>query len=183
MKRKFRISSLAMAGLTTLGAAAATPAPIPFASRSEEEAAGSSLFETFRVAKPVGSKQHRSHGSHQSHGSHRSSSGGARPRPSPRPAPAPAPRPAREESQSTSPSSVLPSSGSSSAAGIAKLELSQLARVQALLAGHGYYTGTIDGVDGPLTRSAISRFQAAQGLSVTGQVNNELLQALGLALD
>tara|TARA_R110000868_G_scaffold162329_12_gene393495 strand:- start:17423 stop:17992 length:570 start_codon:yes stop_codon:yes gene_type:complete len=187
MTRRFRISSLAMAGITSFGAAIALP--IPAIARGDDEYANTgSLFQTFREVKPVGFKQHRSHASHASHGSHRSSSGGARPQPAPRPttqrptAPRPtAPSPARRESQSTSPNSVLPSSGSSSTNGGVVTQVNDIRRVQAMLAAFGYYTGTIDGLDGPMTRSAISRFQAARGLPVTGQIDDALLTALGLA--
>tara|TARA_R110002096_G_scaffold145223_4_gene302731 strand:- start:2329 stop:2565 length:237 start_codon:yes stop_codon:yes gene_type:complete len=76
---------------------------------------------------------------------------------------------------------VLPSSGSSSTNGGVVTQVNDIRRVQAMLAAFGYYTGTIDGLDGPMTRSAISRFQAARGLPVTGQIDDALLTALGLA--
>jgi His-Xaa-Ser repeat protein HxsA len=180
MTRKFRISSLAMIGLTSVGAAMALPVAAP-ARNDDEYANAASLFQSFREVKPVGFKQHRSHQSHASHGSHRSSSGGARPQP--RATPAPPRRTTPDRSQSTSPSSVLPSSGSSTTSSQPHQALNQLARVQALLSGYGYYTGTIDGVDGPMTRAAISRFQSDRGLAVTGSVNPQLLTALGLAVD
>jgi len=50
--------------------------------------------------------------------------------------------------------------------------------VQAALAWRGFYSGRIDGVMGPETRSAIRSFQAHQGLPVTGQIDNRLIDAL-----
>ena len=51
--------------------------------------------------------------------------------------------------------------------------------VQAALAWRGFYSGRIDGVMGPETRSAIRSFQAHQGLPVTGQIDSSLINALG----
>ncbi len=42
--------------------------------------------------------------------------------------------------------------------------------VQQQLAAQGYYTGAVDGVDGPMTRAAVRAFQADHGLPVTGDV-------------
>jgi hypothetical protein len=50
--------------------------------------------------------------------------------------------------------------------------------LQTTLAQRGYYRGSIDGVWGPETRSAIRSFQAHQGLPVTGQVDGKLIRAL-----
>jgi Putative peptidoglycan binding domain len=50
--------------------------------------------------------------------------------------------------------------------------------VQAALAWRGFYSGRIDGVMGPETRSAIRDFQRQQGLPVTGQIDSELTKAL-----
>jgi len=50
--------------------------------------------------------------------------------------------------------------------------------VQTALAWRGFYGGRIDGVMGPETRSAIRSFQAHQGLPVTGQIDNRLIDAL-----
>ena len=50
--------------------------------------------------------------------------------------------------------------------------------VQAALAWRGYYSGRIDGVMGPETRSAIRAFQKQQGLPATGEIDSELSKAL-----
>jgi His-Xaa-Ser repeat protein HxsA len=52
--------------------------------------------------------------------------------------------------------------------------------VQSELAQLGYYTGSIDGVFGADTRTALTRYQIDRGLQVTGSLTNETLQALGL---
>lgn len=53
--------------------------------------------------------------------------------------------------------------------------------VQSQLAQAGYYNGSIDGLMGPATRSAISRYQSDNGLAVTGTITQGLLQSLGLS--
>jgi hypothetical protein len=52
--------------------------------------------------------------------------------------------------------------------------------VQEELARAGYYDGTLDGVVGPGTRSAIYNYQQDYGLSPTGRIDDQLLQSLGL---
>jgi hypothetical protein len=54
------------------------------------------------------------------------------------------------------------------------------ARVQSSLARAGYDPGPIDGAIGPQTRSAIEAFQADNGLPVTRDIDDSLLNALGL---
>jgi Putative peptidoglycan binding domain len=50
--------------------------------------------------------------------------------------------------------------------------------VQTELAQRGYYKGLIDGVIGPGCQKAIREFQAAAGLPVTGQIDDNLIEAL-----
>jgi hypothetical protein len=57
---------------------------------------------------------------------------------------------------------------------------STLAAAQAQLARQGYYHGEVDGVFGPETRRAIMRYQSDHGLGVTGRLNIDTLNALGL---
>jgi hypothetical protein len=57
---------------------------------------------------------------------------------------------------------------------------STVARAQEQLARQGYYRGEIDGLFGAETRRAIMRYQSAHGLRVTGGLNTDTLQALGL---
>jgi Putative peptidoglycan binding domain len=52
--------------------------------------------------------------------------------------------------------------------------------VQADLARKGYYRGVIDGVYGPQTRVAITRYQSKHGLQVTGSLTPATMQSLRL---
>jgi hypothetical protein len=56
---------------------------------------------------------------------------------------------------------------------------SPIASVQQQLARLGYYRGRIDGELGPATRQAIARYQAAEGLRATGNLNEDTLRSLG----
>jgi len=53
--------------------------------------------------------------------------------------------------------------------------------VQVQLKQLGYYGGEIDGQLGPASQKAIAKFQSAQGLAVTGQINQATLKALGIS--
>ncbi len=50
--------------------------------------------------------------------------------------------------------------------------------IQRALQARGYYEGTIDGIAGPVTRSAIARFQAENGLPATGLPSTSLQRFL-----
>jgi len=52
--------------------------------------------------------------------------------------------------------------------------------VQRALSNRGYYHGPIDGQIGPGSRRAITRYQGAQGLRVTGYISPGLLRSLGV---
>ena len=56
-----------------------------------------------------------------------------------------------------------------------------IADTQALLKGMGYYTGEVDGLLGPLTRQALTAYQADQGLATTASIDEPTLDSLGLA--
>lgn len=56
-----------------------------------------------------------------------------------------------------------------------------VAAVQRRLARGGYYHGSIDGVIGPRTRSAIRAFERNNGLPVDGVIDRQLLRTMGLA--
>ncbi len=58
---------------------------------------------------------------------------------------------------------------------------STVADAQERLARQGYYHGEIDGIPGPETRRAIGRYQSDRDLRVTGRLNTDTLQALGLS--
>lgn len=119
---------------------------------------------------------HRSHSSHGSHRSHRSSSGGGGGYTAPAPRPTPAvPQNSRPVDKGR-PAPVTPSSSMTSAE---KLKL-QVMRVQIELTSRGFYSGNIDGVLGPNTRKAITRFQAQKKLTPSGTMTTDTLNALGI---
>ena len=53
--------------------------------------------------------------------------------------------------------------------------------VQSALRRPGYYSGPLDGLAGPQTEAAITRFQADSGVPATGQASLELIAALSTA--
>jgi peptidoglycan hydrolase-like protein with peptidoglycan-binding domain len=53
--------------------------------------------------------------------------------------------------------------------------------VQATLKQLNFYAGEIDGLVGPATRAAIEAYQAKMGMTVTGKVDDDLLDQLGAA--
>jgi Putative peptidoglycan binding domain len=56
-----------------------------------------------------------------------------------------------------------------------------VAAVQRRLARGGYYHGSVDGVIGPGTRTAIRAFERNNGLPVDGVIDRQLLRTMGLA--
>jgi hypothetical protein len=56
-----------------------------------------------------------------------------------------------------------------------------IADVQGVLQQMGYYTGEVDGLLGPLTREALTAYQADQGLPATAVIDQPTLDSLGLA--
>ena len=55
-----------------------------------------------------------------------------------------------------------------------------IADVQAVLQQMGYYTGEVDGLLGPLTREALTAYQADQGLTQTAAIDEPTLDSLGM---
>ncbi|MDN2583618.1 peptidoglycan-binding protein [Aquibium sp. ELW1220] len=56
-------------------------------------------------------------------------------------------------------------------------------RVQIALEGLGLYRGTVDGLMGPQTRAAIAGYQKTLGMEGTGEIDDRLLDALGIGGD
>jgi hypothetical protein len=56
-----------------------------------------------------------------------------------------------------------------------------IANVQAALQQQGYYHGDVDGLIGPLTRTAIADYQRDHGLYTTSAIDQPTLQSLGMA--
>ena len=55
-----------------------------------------------------------------------------------------------------------------------------IADVQATLQQMGYYQGEVDGLLGPLTRQALTAYQADQGLATTAAIDQPTLDSLGM---
>jgi hypothetical protein len=55
-----------------------------------------------------------------------------------------------------------------------------IADVQAVLQEMGYYRGDVDGLLGPLTREALTAYQADQGLATTAAIDQPTLDSLGM---
>jgi peptidoglycan hydrolase-like protein with peptidoglycan-binding domain len=65
--------------------------------------------------------------------------------------------------------------------GISPLRGDEVVRAaQAKLAALGYYKSSVDGSPGSITSAAIRRFQLAENLKVTGSLNKQTLEALGI---
>jgi len=64
----------------------------------------------------------------------------------------------------------------------AALTKSQTRTVQTKLKRWGYYTGSVDGIYGNLTRKAVRLFQSKNGLTVDGIVGKQTAKALGMTL-
>ena len=64
----------------------------------------------------------------------------------------------------------------------AALSSAQTRKVQTKLKRWGYYTGTVDGIYGNLTRKAVRYFQSRNGLAVDGIVGPKTAAALGISL-
>ena len=62
------------------------------------------------------------------------------------------------------------------------LTTSQLKQIQQKLKNWGYYTGKVDGINGPKTIAAVKSFQRKNGLKVDGIVGTKTAQAMGISL-
>ncbi len=64
---------------------------------------------------------------------------------------------------------------------VAPIEADEVVRcVQHHLSTLGYYKGTVDGDAGSMTGAAIRRYQIAKNLKVTGELNQQILEHMGL---
>jgi Putative peptidoglycan binding domain len=165
MKKKYLIPSLVAAGLLPAQNAFAFPFELgTSAAHPDSSLAISRAFHLFHKYTLAG---HSSHSSHASHSSHRSSTGGGlfllpRATPPVYQPPVYVPPPV--------PLVTLPGNSN---------KFAEIVRqVQTALIAYGYYSGRIDGVVGVDTRVSIGRLQHDYGLTVTGTVTPELLNAL-----
>ena len=190
--KRFLIPSLAAIGILPQSAAA-VPTPDGAQPTSDSK---TTLFQSFKLQHVFTLAGHRSHSSHASHSSHRSSSGGSVYR-APTPSySTPTPRPSTPSftapvytppsSDSTAPATILPSSPDAALKvlpGSSDRFLEIARQVQLALYSWGYYSGEIDGIVGPATRTAISALQSDWGLNVTGTITPEVLDALKIVAE
>lgn len=134
----------------------------------------------------VGHSSHRSHGSHRSHrSSSRAVPNYSKPAPS-TPPPKPSAPSTNRNQNSTPPSAILPNSP---AINLPKIKGNSahfkriVMRVQMMLYALGHYTGELDGLAGTDTRTAIAKYQQVNGLPITGQIDEELLKRMNVAVD
>lgn len=64
----------------------------------------------------------------------------------------------------------------------AAITSAELKTAQTKLKRWGYYTGSVDGINGPLTKQAVRYFQSKNGLSVDGIIGSQTAAALGMTL-
>ena len=89
-------------------------------------------------------------------------------------------------SYSSGPTASNPSASSMSAnvgsspgkSGSSRVSSSEMRDVQQHLQQLGYYKGKIDGIWGKQSRQAMAQFQRSQGISASGQIDDQSLQAL-----
>jgi peptidoglycan hydrolase-like protein with peptidoglycan-binding domain len=62
---------------------------------------------------------------------------------------------------------------------VPRLDADGVRRVQQLLRQKGIPSGPLDGVAGPITKAAVRTFQERYGMPPSGEINNQLLFALG----
>lgn len=63
------------------------------------------------------------------------------------------------------------------------LNSDQVTELQQALNEKGYDAGNVDGIIGPETRGAIESFQQEKGITASGELNQETIDALGLDVD
>lgn len=184
--KSYLINSLLIAGFIPTAEAISAPHDVKLDAPEKNKSWISQRERGFTLA------GHKSHSSHGSHGSHRSSSGG---RSSPKYTPSypkytpPTVKNYKKEksakSDSTAPSSILPLSPATSPKvtkikGNSKAFKVLVMQVQIQLFSLGMYSGEIDGISGPKTSTAISKYELNKGLPVTGRLSDELLDYLNI---
>jgi His-Xaa-Ser repeat protein HxsA len=205
MTRRFMIGGLLAAGF---GHHEPLQATLTRATSTDQPDQGKlfQIFRQDHLFTLAGHASHSSHSSHSSHASHASGSGGGHsshfshtshysstggytsPSYSPSPVytpPSPSTPSYSPRSNPSPPSSDTPSQlGPSSAAGLKPLPghsalfKQVVMRLQVALMGRGLFEGPINGAVGPKTRTALRAFQQMQGLTITGTITPETLDAL-----
>lgn len=148
------------------------------------------IFAPLNTETPIyiaGHRSHSSHRSHRSHSSHRSSSGGGYYRSTPAAPSYSAPSTNNQQrnlsgnsqnSSTSNRSDFSPNINQSTTTAEQRKRL--VMRVQYALFERSYFNGVIDGVMGPATRDAITRYRRTHGLSLNVFIDAALLNSLGL---
>ena len=107
--------------------------------------------------------------------------------PAPAPAPLPAIRPAPAMQPTSEVTNSVPPAPAHAPAAVAPVAHSPVQestmRVQIALENLGLYRGTVDGLMGPQTRAAIAGYQKTLGMEGNGEIDDRLLEALGIGTD
>lgn len=64
-----------------------------------------------------------------------------------------------------------------------QIALDKVEKVQEKLKNEGYNVGSVDGLIGPNTESALREFQESNDLSASGELNQETIDALGVDVE
>jgi len=197
---RFLISTMLAAGFGPLDPAQESLAYVT--TTGTDDPNSGTLMRLFTQDHEITLAQHRSHRSHSSHSSHRSGGGGhsshmshtshrsstggsplyTPPDYSAPSTPSPPPPPPPPQSWPVSPPSQRatppPDDGLPALSGRSQRFRAIVRRVQLALLAQGYYEGGIDGVVGPAMRAGLRRFQGSRGLSITGTITPQTLDAL-----
>ena len=129
---------------------------------------------------PLYLANHRSHSSHASHGSHRSSAGSKRPTPVPN---YPSTAPSEPLAQPARPKASIPSAEQLKFNEIMSDKEKRkniILRVQLTLSAMGYYKGSVDGIMGSSTRTALNNYRRNKGLPAKDTLDLQVLNFLGI---
>ena len=77
-----------------------------------------------------------------------------------------------------------PSGQTAPMTGEEKMNLSRadIRKVQEILKSEGFYTGPVDGIVGPSTRSALQEYQRQHNLLITGRIDEQTIQSMNLSI-
>ena len=172
--------------ITTLAAAGLIDSPDDLVKKDEDQInskiSENAFFKYFEYDLGYTLAAHSSHGSHGSHGSHQSHSNSGHSshqshvshQSSSQPS-----VPKIPNNNSTPPKSILPETPLELKGNMGQFKILTL-RVQAVLYAYGYYNGPLDGMIGENTKIAITKYQRANGLTITGTLSDELIKSLQL---
>jgi lipid-binding SYLF domain-containing protein len=94
-----------------------------------------------------------------------------------------APLVASRENREEKKEKVSEKSSTAQATKPASLSTSNIKNAQETLRDKGYYTGPIDGIIGPKTHSALREYQKAEGLPVSGNLDVQTAEKLGVTVE